>query len=231
MIDQRTVLGIIPARGGSKRIPRKNLQVVFGRPLIAWTVEEARKSEYIDRLILSSEDPEIIMIARELGCEVPFVRPDELARDETAGTEPILHALEQLAYYEYVVDLQPTSPLRIIDDIDGCIRKCHEMHSPACVSLTKCRENPRLIFRMLPDKKLIPLLPDAWSHMPSEQFPEFYKLNGAVYVASTRWLQTSRSFISEGTVGYEMPQERSLDIDTEDDLKQFIAHLMKREGK
>jgi N-acylneuraminate cytidylyltransferase len=230
MIDQRTVLGIIPARGGSKRIPRKNLQLVLGKPLIAWTVEEARKSNYIDRLILSSEDSEIIMIARELGCEVPFVRPAELARDETTGTEPILHALEQLANYECVVVLQPTSPLRIVDDIDGCIRKFHQMRSSACVSLAKCRENPRLIFRMLTDEKLIPLLPDASSHAPSEQFSEFYKLNGAVYVASTRWLQISRSFIGEGTVGYEMPVERSLDIDTEDDLRQFIAHLMKREG-
>ena len=229
MIDQRTVLGIIPARGGSKRIPRKNLQLVLGKPLIAWTIEEAKKSSYIDRLILSTEDGEIIRVARELGCEVPFVRPAELARDETLGIEPVLHALHQLPLYDYVVLLQPTSPLRTFVDIDACIQKCARANSPACVSVTKCRENPSLMLRLSNDERLIPLLPEMARQLPSQQFPEFYRLNGAVYVALTIWLQKARSFIAEGTLGYSMPWERSLDIDTEEDLKEFQDQLTKRE--
>ena len=229
MIDQKTVLGVIPARGGSKRIPRKNLQVVSGKPLVAWTIEEARKSKYIDRLILSSEDPEIIMIVQELGCEVPFVRPADLATDEAAGTEPILHALQQLPDYEYVVVLQPTSPLRIVDDIDGCIRKCYKTGSPACVSVAKCTDLPRLLFRMSLDDRITPLVSDELSHVKIGHLPDVYKLNGAVYVALTSWFQTSRTFIDDATLGYEMPVGRSLDIDTEDDLKHFVTHLMKPE--
>ena len=125
MLNGKTILAIIPARGGSKGIPRKNIKPLAGKPLIAWTIEEAKKSKYIDRLILSSEDEEIIRIAKKWGCEVPFVRPKEFAEDETSGIEPILHAIETLSEkYDYVCLLQPTSPLRTVNDIDGCIKKC-----------------------------------------------------------------------------------------------------------
>nr|HPK54819.1 acylneuraminate cytidylyltransferase family protein [Smithellaceae bacterium] len=117
MIQGKTVLAIIPARGGSKGIPRKNITNLAGKPLIAWTIEEAKKSKYIDRLILSSEDNEIIQVAKEWGCEVPFIRPRELAEDDTLGIEPVLHALNTIKKkYDYVVLLQPTSPLRSVDD-------------------------------------------------------------------------------------------------------------------
>jgi len=117
MIDNNMVLGIISARGGSKGIPRKNIKLLAGKPLIAWTIEEAQKSQYLDRLILSSEDMEIISTAQSWGCEVPFIRPAELARDDTPGIDPVIHALHQLAeQYDYVMLLQPTSPLRTVED-------------------------------------------------------------------------------------------------------------------
>ncbi len=113
MIAGKTVLAIIPARGGSKGVPRKNIRLLAGKPLIVWTIDEAKKSKYIDRFILSSEDDEIIKIAREYGCEVPFKRPIELAQDDTPGIEPVIHAINTLEdKYDYVVLLQPTSPLR-----------------------------------------------------------------------------------------------------------------------
>ncbi|MEH2097772.1 acylneuraminate cytidylyltransferase family protein, partial [Nostoc sp.] len=121
MIHGKKVLAIIPARGGSKAVPRKNIREIGGKPLIAWTIEEAKKSQYIDRLILSSEDDEIISIAQKWGCEIAFKRPVELAQDDTPGIAPVLHALNQLPIYDYVVLLQPTSPLRQVIDIDGCI--------------------------------------------------------------------------------------------------------------
>ena len=121
MIEGKKVLAVIPARGGSNGVPRKNIIDVGGKPLIAWTIEEARKSKYIDRLILSSDDREIIEIAKRWGCEVPFEQPAEMARDGTPGIAPVLHAIEMLPDYDYVVLLQPTSPLRQVEDVDGCI--------------------------------------------------------------------------------------------------------------
>ena len=137
MINEKTVLAIITARGGSKRVSRKNIRDLAGKPLFAWTVEEAKKSKYIDRLVLSSDDAETIELARQWGCDVPFVRPAEFSMDDTPGIEPILHALEALPEcYDFVVLLQPTSPLRGVDDVDRCLEICIESNSPSCVSLT-----------------------------------------------------------------------------------------------
>jgi CMP-N,N'-diacetyllegionaminic acid synthase len=103
MIGKQTLLGIIPARGGSKGIPWKNIWLVKGRPLIAWTIEQARRSEFLDRVVLSSDDREIMGIAAACGCEVPFRRPPELAADDTPGIAPVLHALENLPGYSFNV--------------------------------------------------------------------------------------------------------------------------------
>src|ERR1039458_650454 len=118
MINDKTVLGVVPARGGSKGVPRKNIRMAAGKPLIAWTIEKALKSQYIDRLVLSSEDLEIMEVALRYGCDVPFRRPVELASDDTPGIAPVLHVLEKLPGYSYVALLQPTSPSRAAEDID-----------------------------------------------------------------------------------------------------------------
>jgi CMP-N,N'-diacetyllegionaminic acid synthase len=126
MFEGKTILAIVPARGGSKGVPRKNIRLLAGKPLIAWTIDEAKKSRYIDRLILSSEDDEIIEVAREFGCEIPFKRPDELAQDDTPGIESVIHAINTLEEkYDFVVLLQPTSPLRTVEDIDGLYSPLH----------------------------------------------------------------------------------------------------------
>ena len=113
MINGKKVLAIVPARGGSKSLSGKNIKLLAGKPLIAWTIDEAKRSEYIDRLILSSDDEDIINVARSAcDCDVPFVRPKELAQDDTPGIEPILHAINEIPGFDLVVKLQPTSPLR-----------------------------------------------------------------------------------------------------------------------
>lgn len=123
MINNKKILAIIPARGGSKGLPRKNIRELAGKPLIAWTIEAGRKSKYIDRLIVSSEDFEIIEVAKKYGAEIPFVRPKHLAEDESLGLDPVFHALRELPGYDIVVLLQPTSPLRLTEDIDACIEQ------------------------------------------------------------------------------------------------------------
>ncbi|WP_019123267.1 cytidylyltransferase domain-containing protein [Brevibacillus massiliensis] len=219
MIDGKTVLAIIPARGGSKGVPRKNIREVAGKPLIAWTIEEAKKSRYIDQTILSSEDDEIISVARSWGCEVPFKRPPELAQDDTPGIDPVLHALSQVSKYDYIVLLQPTSPLRKAEDIDGCIHTCLRLSANACVSVTEPDKSPYWMYKVDDRKRMSLLLTGDSFAVRRQQLPKVYALNGAVYVAKSEWIQAKKSFLTDETVAYIMPKERSIDIDTEFDLK------------
>ncbi|VBB05531.1 acylneuraminate cytidylyltransferase [Lucifera butyrica] len=225
MIENKSVLAIIPARGGSKEIPRKNIAAVGGKPLIVWTIEAAQKSKYIDRLILSSDDDEIMTAARKWGCEVPFKRPPELARDDTPGIEPVLHALTSLPGYDYVVLLQPTSPLRSPEDIDGCIELCVGHRANACVTVTEPDKSPYWMFYTDKQGFLQPVLPMDTIASRRQDLPSVYALNGAVYVAHTSWLLKKKSFLTAETLAYKMPKKRSIDIDTETDLL-FVSFLL-----
>lgn len=226
MINEQKVLGIIPARGGSKTLPRKNIKLLAGKPLIAWTIEEAQKSQYIDRLIISSEDLEIIQVAKEWGGEVPFVRPKELAEDETPGIDPVIHALNNIGEnFEYVVLLQPTSPLRTVADIDGGIRCCLSHEAPVCVSVSLADKSPYWMYTLNAQQKMRVLLPSVKLIDRRQNLPPVYVLNGAVYVAQSTYLMKAKSFMTEETVAYIMPAERSWDIDDEMDF--VICELFK----
>ncbi len=228
MIHRKRVLAIIPARGGSKGLTRKNIREVLDKPLIAWTIEEAKKSRYIDRLILSSEDKEIISVAEQWGCEVPFVRPLHLAQDETPGIDPVLHALKCLPGYDLVVLLQPTSPLRTVEDIDQCIEMCMIENAKACVSITEPDKSPYCMYKLNENKQLQTLL--KTDSISSRQIvPSVYSLNGACYVADSNWLSQTKNFVTNDTVAYIMPKERSLDVDDELDLE-ILKLMLKRQG-
>ncbi|WP_339215287.1 acylneuraminate cytidylyltransferase family protein [Solibacillus sp. FSL W8-0372] len=211
------ILAIIPARGGSKGVPRKNIRDLAGKPLIAWTINEAKKSRYIDKLILSSEDDEIIEVAKQYGCEVPFKRPLELSQDDTPGIAPVLHAIEQCPGYDYVVLLQPTSPLRTVEDIDGSIEKLLMNDADFCVSVTEPDKSPYWMYN-LNEGKMSPLIPQGELVTRRQDLPKAYALNGAVYVGKVEEVQRFGSFIVEGTIGYIMGNEKSVDVDTEIDL-------------
>lgn len=220
MIEKKSVLAVITARGGSKGVPRKNIREIAGKPLIAWTIEEAKRSKHIDRLILSSEDAEIIDVAKKWGCEVPFSRPAELSKDETPGIEPVLHAIDNLPdLYDYVVLLQPTSPLRKAEDIDGCIALCETRRAPLCVSVTEPEKSPYWMYTLDAAGHMHPVITHSEALWRRQDLPKVYALNGAVYVSDCRWLRQTRSFVTGETVAYLMPKDRSLDIDTEMDLR------------
>lgn len=228
MINGNKVLAIIPARGGSKGVRRKNIRLLASKPLIAWTIDEAKKSQYIDRLVLSTEDDEIIRVARECNCET-LIRPAQLAKDDTPGIEVVLHAIESLPGYAYTVLLQPTSPLRTVSDIDGCIEYMIQNDSSSCVSVCEPSKSPFWSYQMDDSHQLIPLINgDLISNR--QQLPPVFVLNGAVYVAKTEWLANQRSFLSEITTGYEMTQNNSLDIDSEMDLEICEYFLNKNLG-
>jgi len=229
VIADLSVLAVMPARGGSKGVSRKNIRPVAGRPLLAWTLDAARGSRYIDRAVLSSEDEEIMQVARDLGCEVPFRRPTELARDDTPGIDPVLHAIGVLPGYQVIVVLQPTSPLRLAADIDACLERLVATGAPACVSVREAIDHPYWCYGTDPHGRLHPFVtPSDGAYARRQQLPRALSLNGAVYVARTTWLLTSRNFLTAETVGVEMPLSRSLDIDTDADLGVAEASLAAR---
>ena len=232
MIAGKKVLGLIPARGGSKGVVRKNLRLTGGKPLLVWTIEQALKSNYLDRLVLSSDDEEIIAVGRANGCEAPFVRPPELASDDTPAISVALHALDTLTeQYDYLVLLQPTSPLRTTDDIDAAICRCVKQKAHSCVSVVEAEETPYWMYVTSQNGELVPLLgTECRSPSRRQDSPPVYVLNGAVYVAQTGWLRSTRVFVGPGTIPSIMQRSHSLDIDTEEDLRYFAFLLNERKS-
>ncbi|MBM15181.1 MAG: acylneuraminate cytidylyltransferase [Nitrospina sp.] len=219
MIGDKSVLGLIVARGGSKGLPRKNIRQIGGKPMIAWTVEAGKQSQCIDRLILSSEDDEIIEVVRQLECDVPFVRPKNLATDESSPIEVIRHAIESLPEkYDYLVLLQPTSPLRIANDIDRCVELCYQKKAPACVTITESEKTPYWMYELREDHRLHSVLSGTKRIVRRQDLPKTYTLNGAVFVARSDWIIYHDDFLGPDTIGCEMPRVRSIDIDSATDL-------------
>lgn len=226
MVDGKKILAIIPARGGSKGIRRKNIIDVGDRPLISWTIEEAKKSKCIDRLILSSDDDEIICVAKTWGCEVPFIRPHDLAQDETPSIEVILHALNQIdERYDYVCLLQPTSLLRKVEHIDECITKCICNYASSCASVTEVTKHPYWMYSVSDDEILTPFIAERLIFR-RQDLPKVFVLNGAIYVMNVEELLISKSIITDKTLAYKMENKYSIDIDTEMDLK-IASFLLK----
>ena len=208
-----TLLALIPARGGSKGIPGKNIRQLADKPLIAHTIQAALAVPELGRVVVSTDDPAIAEVAQQWGAEVPFLRPPELADDDTPGIAPVLHALEQLADASQVLLLQPTSPLRSSRDIEGILAFQRKYQSRAVVSVCETSKHPQWSFRLEASGKLIPFVTPSAASCRQQLEPAF-ALNGAMYLCDRTWLQNHGSFIGPETLGYPMPPERSVDIDT-----------------
>lgn len=232
MYKDKRILCTINARGGSKGIPGKNIRELCGLPLIAWSIREARCSAYLDRIIVSSDDEGILAVARAHGAETPFVRPAELARDDTPGVDPVLHAVEALRpeAYDYVVLLQPTSPLRSVADIDGCIAACLDQAWPCLISVTEAEKSPYYMFQMDEGGRMSPVIAQERFHTRRQDLPKIYAPNGAVYVARCDWLAQTRSYLTPATRGYAMPRERSWDVDELLDFE-ICELILKKTGR
>lgn len=218
MVNGKSILAIIPARGGSKGVPRKNIRQIGGKPLIAHTIDAAKASKYIDRMILSSDDIEICEVALQYGCEVPFVRASTISTDLATSAEVILDALVQCPGYDYLLFLQPTSPLRTTADIDTCIETCFARNAPACVTVSEVRESPFWMYRLGKDQVISPIFPNTYSSARRQDLELIYSLNGAVYFAKCDWYLEHKSFLDPSTIAHIMPTSRSIDLDTEEDF-------------
>jgi N-acylneuraminate cytidylyltransferase len=221
LIGERKVLALIPARGGSKGLPGKNLLPVNGRPLLAFSVDAAVGSRFVDRVVLSSDDEAIIAAARAAGCEAPFRRPAALATDTATTIDVVLHALDELPGYDVVVLLQPTSPQRNAADVDVACERFGATGAPACVSVSEVAPSPYWMYWLGDDGTLRPVIESAPTLTRRQDLPPVYALNGAIYIADVRWLRRTRTFLTPETVAYVMPASRSIDIDTVDDFEAF----------
>lgn len=217
------IAAVIPARGGSKSVHKKNTALVGGKPLIYWTITAALQSRQLARVIVSTDDPEIAAVARAAGAEVPFLRPAELARDDTPGIAPILHAIDWFAQSEaYAPDavmcLQPTSPLRTVEDIDNAVALSQHADADAVVSGVIAAQHPYWMKQTDASGRVRPFLDLATPPTRRQDLPAVYALNGALYLARRTVLIERETWYTDRTYLYIMPEERSLDIDTPWDL-------------
>jgi CMP-N,N'-diacetyllegionaminic acid synthase len=225
------ILSIIPARGGSKGIPRKNVKLIAGKPLIAWTIETALALQAIDRVLVSTDDVEITETARQWGADVPFLRPEPLSSDTAKSIDVVLHALDWLKNKEnyspdFVLLLQPTSPFRSVLDIQAAIELQKEKGADAVVGVCELPHPLSWVREVEFDGKLLPPQ-DTGFAFRRQDARKLYQLNGALYFIKPDVLQKERTFLPEKTYAHIMPVERSLDIDTPWDF--YLADLILRD--
>ena len=229
MLNGKTFLAIIPARGGSKRLPRKNVLDLAGKPLIAWSIEAGLKNKYIDKVIVTSDDDEILAIAKDFGSET-IKRPDELASDTATSFDAIKHTIENLERYDYIVLLQPTSPLRTAEQIDEAIELLESKNADAIVSVCEMDHSPLWSNTLPEDRSMNDFIRDEVKNKRSQDLEPYYRLNGAIYITKVDKLLEEKSFFLEKNIySYRMNRESSVDIDEKIDFK-FAEILIKGEN-
>ena len=235
MVGFSLMLAIIPARGGSKGVPKKNIRNLGGKPLILWTVEAALASKHVDRVILSTDDPEIVEVCRGTGVEVPFMRPAELAGDTSLAIDNYIYTIKRLAsefeqkHDDFIV-LQPTTPLRNADDIDGAIGLFSEKDADSVISCVELDHPTGWLFT-INGNGTIKRFQDVETKkaMNRQSLGTAYIPNGGVSVYKSSLLLEKYSYYSKRSFAYLMPPERSVDIDTEFDFE-FIEYLINRKA-
>ena len=224
-------LALITARGGSKSIPCKNILEVANKPLIAHTIIAAQEAESIDRIVVTTNCSKIGAIARHWGAEVPFERPEELARDDTPSIPVVIHALEWLRTHQrydpdYIVLLQPTSPLRMPQDIDAAVQMAYERAADSVVSVRPVKDHPTWMMEVNDQGKMQPWIGAEKIATHRQYHSSLYVLNGAIYVVRPEVLISRQQWYAEETYPYVMPTERSVDIDDRWHL-QFVESILR----
>lgn len=222
-----SVAALITARGGSKGIVGKNLYPLAGKPLIVHSILAAREATAVNNIYLSSDDVKIISVAREYGCQAPFVRDAHLASDTATSIDVVLDALNRLPAHDIWVLLQPTSPLRTAHDIESVIGIMTDTGGHSCVSVVETADHPWLVYRPAEDGGLQPYckVPETASRR-RQDLPGAYILNGAIYAFRPEWLKAGNKLVGYGTQFWPMPAARSVDIDEIDDITTAEFYLL-----
>lgn len=226
------VLAIIPARGGSKGLPRKNIINLLHKPLIAWSIEASLKSKYITKTVVSSDDDEILSVAKEFGADV-LKRDAALAQDDVKTEPVLLDVIEKLGEaYDYIVLLQATSPLRTAQHIDEAFEQLLEQKAKALISVYEPNHSALKAFLVDENNCLKGVVNDEYPFSPRQLLPKTYYPNGAIYIINTKdFLKHQQLFIKGQTTFYLMEKKQSQDIDTLKDLEEVEALLQSKEIK
>ena len=210
-MKKKKILAVINARSGSKGIPHKNIKKIAGKRLIEWSINVAISEKSIDRVIVSTDSQFIRRISIKLGADAPFLRDKKIALDNTPGILPVLDVLRRVRGYEYVVLLQPTSPLRTKKDLKNFIRFALENKIKSAVSVCRVTDHPELIYQVDSNGNLKKFLNSKKTNRQS--FQKLFKVNGSMYFAEINWLLKNKNFFYEKTKFFEMTKSNSLDID------------------
>lgn len=231
MIDGKSVLALLTARGGSKGVPGKNIRPLAGKPLIAWSVEAARASRYVDRTIVSTDSDAIAAAVEAAGGEAPFRRPAELAGDLAKQEDAILHAMAWVQRhdraYDVILVLAPTTPLRDAAEIDAALELLvHHPKARAVFSVRECDHSPLFANRLPTDKSLANFVPEELKLKNRQELPTYYRLSGSVALAYWDHFRAEGSFLTSATYAYVTDSRKGLDIDTMADF--LLADIFMR---
>ena len=230
MIEGLRVLALIPARGGSKGINNKNIINLCGKPLISYTIDAAKLSKYIDDIIVSTDNDEIAKVSKYCGAEVPFMRPDVLAQDNSKTIDAVIHAIETLKSinrcYDVLVLLQPTQPLRTAVDIDNALEHFIKNDKEALVSVSEVNDHPILIRSIDENNRLVPILTQN-STIRRQDMPKYYRVDGCIYINNIDEINNNTSF-NDNRCPFIIDKRHAVDIDEISDLvlaKYYIDNM------
>lgn len=233
MINNRSVIAFIPARAGSKGVINKNIYEIEDRPLIAYTIEAAKKSCYVDKVIVSTDSDKIAEISRKYGADVPFVRPKEISDDTAKTIDAVMHAKEYLCEnnerFDIFMLLQATSPLRDESDIDSALNYFETIGEKSVVSVSEALNNPILIRSRTDDGKLFPIIAGN-STVRRQDFYNYFVVNGAIYINKFDELSYETS-LNDNQYGWILRKDHSLDIDNMEDILKLQKMLRDENGK
>lgn len=229
------ILAVIPARGGSKGVPRKNIRPLAGKPLLAYTIEVALACPLTTDVVVSTDDPEIRDIALQYGAQAPFLRPTELATDTALAIPTIQHAVREMEArrgrpYDYVVMLQPTTPFRTADDLTQALTQLIDSQADGIISVVHVDNWHPMKMKKFIDGWLVDYEKPPVENPPRQILPPVYMVNGAIYATRRDVFMNRSTFQGEKCLGYIMPSERSVNIDSEVDLVVAEYLLRKHES-
>tara|TARA_B100001093_G_C26572950_1_gene903759 strand:+ start:112 stop:828 length:717 start_codon:yes stop_codon:yes gene_type:complete len=230
MIENKKVLAITLARGGSKAVPNKNIKNILKKPLISYTIKEALKSKYIDSYIVSTDSEKIANVAKKLGAKVPFLRPKNLATDKAPSQEALIHAVNEFENlikikFDYIISIMCTNPLKNFNDIDSCIKKLHETKSDTVISVQRLFDHHPIRIKKIKNDKILNFnLHENERLMRQDLKPHAYIRNGSIYAMTRKTLIKYKSMIGKISRPYIMPDERCINIDEKRDF--LIAEVI-----
>lgn len=228
MISNKSILFLIPARGGSKGLPGKNIRTMVGKPLIAWTIETAlaMKNYFDSRIVVSTDSKEIAEVSKSFGAEIPFMRPDELALDNSTSIDVVLHAIDffeqKNIHFDLVCMLEATSPQRDIEDLKAAINLLlNTRGAESVVGVCRSESGHPAFLAKKDDKNFIsPLKGDTFKFLRRQEIDDVYFFEGSLYISYIESIKTKKSFYHDKTLGFEMPKWKSFEVD---DMTDFLV--------